>query len=85
MSVEIDRVNRLIDENLPKSIDGYTLRRAILNNVAVIQYSKSGSYLVQSIPKTKIEIEDYKKNVLHNVVTNSLEKSYLIIKKKLGL
>ena len=54
MSVEIDRVNRLIDENLPKSIDGYTLRRAILpNGAAVIQYSKSGSYLVQSIPKNK--------------------------------
>ncbi len=82
---DIERVDKLIKENLPKIIDGYTLRQASLNNIGILQYSKPGGYLLQSIIKKQTNIEGYKKDVLYEVVSNTLEEAYLKLKDKLDL
>jgi len=82
---EMKRVDQLIDENLPKSIDGFKLRRAAFNNFGFLTYSKDGNYLLKYVREKKYDIEHFDKNVLYEVVSDTLENAYLTLKDKLDL
>jgi len=83
---EINRVDNLIDNNLPNSINGFQLRRANINNhYGLLMYSKIGSYLGKYMQNLDFDIEHFDKNVLYEVVAENLEKAYFLLKEKLDL
>lgn len=82
---EDNRINELIDENLPKSINGFKLRRASFGNIGLLMYSKDGNYLLKFINKNKKDITHFDENVLYEVVSDTLENAYLKLKEKLEL
>jgi hypothetical protein len=82
---ETKRVDQLIDENLPRSIDGYKLRRASFDGLGLLMYSNDGNYLLKYIRGSKNDIEHFDKNVLYEVASDTLENAYIILKEKLEL
>lgn len=54
---EIERVDQLIDENLPHSINGFQLRRFAIDKYAILTYSKDGNYLLKLIRQNGSEIK----------------------------
>jgi len=82
---EMERIDQLIDENLPRSIKGFQLRRASTDNYAVLTYSKDGNYLLKFMRPKEYDLEHYSKNVLYDVISDKLENAYLILKDKIDL
>lgn len=86
-----EEINKLIEDNLPGEIDGFTRRIAVLNNFSTIIYSKDGSFLGNHFTgKIKRDnentpIEYFARTVLFEVTGKNLKECYYKIKDKLDL
>lgn len=84
-------INDIIEENLPKEIDGFTRRIGVFNNFSTIIYSKDGSFLGNHLTGSitrdneSTPIEYFAKSVLFEVTGKNLEECYHKIKDKLDL
>lgn len=84
-------INDVIEENLPKEIDGFARRIGVFNNFSTIIYSKDGSFLGNHLTgnitrdNENTPLEYFAKSVLFEVTGKSLEESYHKIKDKLDL
>ena len=86
-----EEINDIIEENLPKEIEGFTRRIGVFNNFSTIIYSKDGSFLGNHLTgnitrdNENTPLEYFAKSVLYEVTGKSLEESYNKIKDKLEL
>lgn len=80
-----DEIEKLIDENLPRTINGYKLRKFSSDKLAILSYSKDGNYLLKYYRETKYNLQHYADNVLYDVVADTLENAYLLLKEKIYL
>ena len=84
-------ITDIIEDNLPKEIDGFARRIGVFNNFSTIIYSKDGSFLGNHLTgnitrnNENTPLEYFAKSVLYEVTGKSLEESYNKIKDKLDL
>lgn len=86
-----EEINKLVEENLPDIIDGFTRRIGVFGNFSTIIYSKDGSFLGNHLignitrDNKNTPLEYFAQNVLYEVTGENLKDSYFKIKEKLEL
>lgn len=80
-----NKIEQLIEENLPNEIDGFQRRVAVIDNYSTIIYSKDGGLLVKNLSGSILDSDYIDRNLLFEVIGNSLEESYQKISEKIDL